>query len=92
VGARTGIGAARFAGGRFGFALRAGRSLGAGTMMVGSAVDGVVPAGARALWAHTLHGTSNAATPTHTRRMNFPAEFMAEAREIWRSQDPAFAA
>jgi hypothetical protein len=80
-------GAARLAGGgRFACTVRAGRSRGTGTWIVGSEVevaDGerVVAAGAGALLcAHTLHGTSNAITPAHSRRMNFPdAEFMAEA-------------
>src|SRR5205807_6752973 len=57
----------------------------AGTMVVGSAVYGLVPRGAGAeLWAQRRHGTSDAATPTDTRCMNVPAEFMAEAREIRR--------
>src|ERR1043166_8801587 len=75
--------AACLAGGRFCFVTRAGRCFGTGTLMVGSAVEGLAAGarGAPGVCAHTLHGTSNAATPTHTRRMHFPAEFMAEAEK-----------
>jgi hypothetical protein len=78
AGARTG--AARLAGGRFRSAVRLGCCLGTETLIVGSVVEvagaafaGGAFAGAGALlWAHTLHGTSNAATSTRTRGMNFP--------------------
>ena len=80
---RTGAGGARFVSGGFFWATRAGRCFGTGTLMVGSEVAGLGAGAGAVLWAHTLHGTSNDATLTHTRRMNFPAEFMAGARETW---------
>src|SRR5262249_52932256 len=78
AGARTRVGAARLAGGRVGWGRRLGFCFGTGTLIVGSdvvpaAVDGSLAGGEGALLcAHTLQGTSNATTPTHTRRMNFP--------------------
>jgi coenzyme PQQ precursor peptide PqqA len=101
VGARTGTTGARLAGGRFFCAVRAGRCLGTGTSILRKGVDdfsaagdGVLAGGAGAVpCAHTLYGNTNARTPTHKRRMNFPAEFMAESkkspRSASRSQDPA---
>jgi hypothetical protein len=79
AGARTRAGAARLAGGRFFCATRAGRCFGTGTLIVGN--DVVPAAGDGALLcAHALYGSSNAKTPTHTHRMNFPGpEFMTKS-------------
>jgi len=50
--------------------------------MVGSEVAGLAAgAGVVLLCAHTLHGTSNAATPTPTRRMNAPQSSWRKARK-----------